>query len=211
MATDKKFQMYSNVWEEIPVNYDYISEGVTWMNDEKIIAMIAEKQQLGIEQLSKKYSAYANKVALSFFSSPQDAEECINDALWDVWKSESISEIKNLKAFIATCVRRRAVDMLRTNNAQKRSRNMTAILDELEGVCGMQTTESAFESREIGRTIEEFIRLLDPPDRDIFLMRYFYGMEIKEISHRLFLGRNAVDKRLSKCRKKLKNKLEENV
>lgn len=181
------------------------------MDDEKIVTMIAEKQQLGIEQLSKEYGAYASKVASRFFSSPQDVEECINDVLWDVWKSESISEIKNLKAFISTCVRRRAVDMLRSDNAQKRSKNMTAILDELESVCDMQTTESAFETREIGRTIEKFVRLLDPPDKDIFLMRYFYGMEIKEIANRLFLRRNAVDKRLYKCRKLLKNKLEENI
>lgn len=178
------------------------------MNDDLIIAVIADKQQIGIEQLEAKYSSYARKIAGRYLSCPEDAEECVNDAFLDVWNASDIKGIKNLKAFIAACVRRRAVDILRCANAQKRSKNMTLILSELEEVCDPCTTESGFESRELGAHIDSFVRALSQPDRDIFLMRYFYGMEIREIAAEKHLSRSAVDNRLWRCRKKLKTDLE---
>lgn len=179
------------------------------MDDYKIIALIGERSQTGMELLAAKYSSYARKIAHGFFSNSQDAEECVNDAFLDVWNMQDASGIKNLKAFVVTCVRRRATDMLRSASAQKRSKNMTVILSELEEVCSSDSAETTFENNELGREIDRFIKSLNQPDKDIFLLRYFYGTEIKEIARRMHLSRSAVDNRLLRCRKKLKERLEE--
>ena len=176
-----------------------------------IIALICARSQDGIGQLSKKYGAYAYAVARRFVGSLQDAEECVNDALLDVWNAKNIEEIKNLKAFVAACVRRRAVDLLRRENAEKRSGNMGVLLSELSEVCDTDTTESRFEARELRARLDSFVKAQKQPDRDIFLLRYFYGMEIREIAKRQHMSRSAVDNRLSRCRKKLKAYLEEQI
>lgn len=179
------------------------------MNDSQILAMIAARQQDGIGQLSEKYGAYAHAVALRFVGSSQDAEECVNDALLDVWNAKNIKEIRSLKAFVATCVRRRAVDLLRRANAEKRSQNLCVLLSELSEVCDAHTTESRYEAKALGARLDAFVRALKQPDRNIFLLRYFYGMEIVEIAKRQHMSRSAVDNRLSRCRKKLSAHLEE--
>ena len=178
------------------------------MNDDKIIVLISEKQQTGMEHLTEKYRAYARKITLRFLDCPEDAEECINDAFFDVWNAKNIKEIKNLKAFVAACVRRRAVDLLRNVAAQKRSPNMRALLSELEEVCAPSTTESSFENMELSAQIDRFVNALSQLDKDIFLLRYFYGMDIQEIAKQKHLSRSAVDNRLSRFRKKLKSDLE---
>lgn len=68
-------------------NYDFISEGGSILNDDKIIVLIFEKQQTGMEHLREKYRAYARKITLRFLDCPEDAEECINDAFFDVWNA----------------------------------------------------------------------------------------------------------------------------
>ena len=174
------------------------------MTDDKIILLISEKQQVGLEHLEKKYKSYAQKITQQFLQSPEDAEECINDALFDVWNARNIKEIKNLKAFVAVCVRRRCIDLLRNMHAQKRSQNVKILLSELDEVCAPLSTEDSFENRQLGTWIDRFINALGQPDKDIFLLRYFYGMDIWEIAKQKRLSRSAVDSRLFRCRKKLK-------
>ena len=181
------------------------------MNDSTIIEMICARQQDGIGQLSEKYGAYAHAVALRFVNSTQDAEECVNDAMLDVWNAKNIEEIRSLKAFVAACVRRRAVDLVRRETAEKRSGNMCVLLSELTEVCDTDTTESRFEAKALGARLDAFVRMQKQPDRDIFLLRYFYGMEIVEIARQKHMGRSAVDNRLSRCRKKLRAHLEEQI
>ena len=179
------------------------------MHDEKIISLIANKDQLGIEQLEIKYKSFAIKTALRLINSKEDAEECVNDALLNVWNSKHITETKDLKTLIAFCVRRRVIDLIRHEKAKKRSQNAEIILTELDYVCAPQTVESSYDNNELNLCIEKFVKALPRPDKDIFLMRYFYGMEITEIAKKQFMSRNAVDGRLFRCRKKLKIVLEE--
>lgn len=178
------------------------------MTDDTIILLISQKQQVGLEHLEKKYKSYAQKITQQFLQSPEDAEECINDALFDVWNARNIKEIKNLKAFVAVCVRRRCIDLLRNMHAQKRSQNVKILLSELDEVCAPLSTEDSFENRQLGTWIDRFINALGQPDKDIFLLRYFYGMDIWEIAKQKRLSRSAVDSRLFRCRKKLKAELE---
>lgn len=93
-------------------------------------------------------------------------------------------------------------------HAQKRSQNVKILLSELDEVCAPLSTEDSFENRQLGTWIDRFINALGQPDKDTFLLRYFYGMDIWEIAKQKRLSRSAVDSRLSRCRKKLKAELE---
>ena len=177
------------------------------MHDEQIIYLIANKNQTGLAELEKKYRAFAVKTALRLLTLKEDAETCVNDAFYNIWQLNDIQHTKSLKGAVAACVRRRAVDLIRYETAEKRSYNINLVLSELENVCNSTTIEKEFDNNELKRCIVKFVEALELPDKNIFLMRYFYGMDICEITKKTHMSRNAIDGRLFKIRKKLKQAL----
>ncbi len=178
------------------------------MRDEEIIDLYFERNELALSETEKKYKGYCFSVAENILGDRQDAEECVNSALLGVWNSVPPNRPKNLKMFVAKTARNIALNKLKAKLTQKRGGNeVFAVFEELSELAS-EDTESDFEAKELGESINRFAGELKERERNIFIRRYFFMESPGEIGERYKISPNGVSVILHRLRKKLKKHLE---
>ncbi len=85
----------------------------------------------------------------------------------------------------------------------------TALEELVECVPSACSTEDAVEEAELQRMLNRFLGTLPERDRNIFLRRYWYVEECREIADRYGMKLNTVKTTLFRIRGKLKDYLEQ--
>ena len=57
------------------------------MEDEEMIDLLFKRDESALEEIRKKYGELLKSVALRITGSEPDAEECLNDALLNLWRN----------------------------------------------------------------------------------------------------------------------------
>ena len=103
------------------------------MEDSEIISLLWERSESALDEIIHRYGRMLKSFARRILSTPQDAEECINDALLDIWNTIPPKRPEAIASYAAMLTRRRAVDRLRRLTAKKRGGGVYLVaLDELE-------------------------------------------------------------------------------
>ncbi len=189
-----------------------ILEQKTWdriPNDGEIVELLCRRDEFALRAVMTKYGALMKSIAQQITGSEQDAEECVNDAVLELWNTVPPACPKQLSAFVGGIVRRRAIDRVRYNQAEKRAGSeYCSSLEELEECIPDRLGEQESDSEEILRIIRQFLDKQKPDDRDMFLMRYFRFMSNEQIAARLGIRESNVVMRLVRMRKRLRKEFE---
>lgn len=179
------------------------------MEDYQIIELFWARSEQAITELEKKYGGRATQLAGHILDSCQDAEECINDAMHTLWKRIPPERPTHLWAFFSRILRNICCDRVDHIHAAKRDPWYEVCLSELEGCLpGEQDIQSTLEARTLQEAINAFLDGRPVKDRIIFIRRYYYFDTCGEIAQQLGISRGAVNTRLSRLRKELKQQLE---
>ncbi len=176
------------------------------MDDRKIIALLNAREQSGLSALKQKYERLILKVMRGILNSPQDAEECANDVLLDVWNRIPPDEPADLTAYVCKIARRRSIDRFRYNTAECRNQALLTELSECipsgievwEGDCG-----------ELSKLLSEWLNTLSKNLQRLFTLRYFFGESVKNAARECKLSETAASSALLRLRAKLKDFLTE--
>jgi RNA polymerase sigma-70 factor (ECF subfamily) len=100
---------------------------------------------------------------------------------------------------------------LKARVAQKRGGGeISLVLEELEQcISGVGNAENAYMAKELGKTINAFVRTLPERERNLFIRRYFYSEPLGQIAEKYHLTAHNATVILSRVRQKLKNYLEQ--
>ncbi len=90
------------------------------MEDSEIIELFWRRDQRAVAEAEGKYGGYCRAIAGRILPSPQDAEECVNDALYRAWQSIPPQRPNSLPAFLGRLTRNLSLDRLRHSSARKR-------------------------------------------------------------------------------------------
>ena len=174
------------------------------MEDKRITEMFKSRDEKAIDQLSKKYGRLFKNLAFKVAGNDEDAEECVNDALLEVWNLIPPEEPSSLMAFTCKIVRRIAINKLKYNLRQKRNKDLTLSFEELsECVSGGGDALSHMEREHLRRVLGDFLRGLDEETRALFISRYFYFESVKDLSERFGKSENKLSVKLHRTRMKL--------
>ena len=179
----------------------------TILSDEEIIALYWDRDEQAISRTDEKYKKFLLSVAFNIVFDDQDCEECLNDTYIDAWNSMPPSKPALLQAFLATIMRRTAIDRYKSRKRQKRiASELTVSLSELEEIIADEGDSSA-ETDELARLLSDFVRSL--PDRRmyIFMSRYYFARPIGEIASLLCCSESTVNKEIAAIKRELKEKL----
>ena len=179
----------------------------TILSDEEIIALYWDRDEQAISRTDEKYKKFLLSVAFNIVFDDQDCEECLNDTYIDAWNSMPPSKPALLQAFLATIMRRTAIDRYKSRKRQKRiASELTVSLSELEEIIADESDNSA-QTDELARLLSDFVRSL--PDRRmyIFMSRYYFARPIGEIASLLCCSESTVNKEISAIKRELKEKL----
>lgn len=179
----------------------------TILSDEEIIALYWDRDEQAISRTDEKYKKFLLSVAFNIVFDDQDCEECLNDTYIDAWNSMPPSKPALLQAFLATIMRRTAIDRYKSRKRQKRiASELTVSLSELEEIIADERDSSA-ETDELARLLSDFVRLLSDRRMYIFMSRYYFARPIGEIASLLCCSESTVNKEIAAIKRELKEKL----
>lgn len=179
------------------------------MEDSEIMALYWRRDEAAIEETEEKYGALCRRIAENILGRPEDAEECVNDALHQAWTSIPPQRPDQLGAWLGKVTRNLALNLWKRDRAQKRQCGATALLDELaECVPGPAAVERELEDRELSAAIDQWLRTLPREDRTLFLRRYWYGVALQELAAERGVSPNRLAQKMFRLRRSLKQTLE---
>lgn len=180
------------------------------MSDEQIVELYWQRDERAIRETDRKYQHFLLTVAHNILRDAQDCEECLNDTYLGAWNAIPPARPKVLQAFLATIMRRTAIDRYKAGKRQKRiDSELTVALSEVEEFLADGSDPAAeLDAHELGRVISEFIRALPKRRMYIFMSRYYTAQPIGEIARLLGCSESTVNKEIAAIKRDLKEMLE---
>ena len=177
-------------------------EDVKLNDTTQLLQLLNLRDETALQIINTRYGALLRSLAQRLLGSSEDAEECLNDVLLEVWNTIPPAAPSSVSSYACMLIRRTAIDRVRKNTAEKRGGGeyMTS-LDELAEVI---SDENEVDSAELRDALNEFLGNLPPSDRAMFMARYFGAESITDVAARHKMSKNAVTLRLSRIRGKLK-------
>ena len=174
------------------------------MTDEKIVEMFWARDERALNETQDKYKDLCMYVGAQILASNEDREECFNDLLLSLWKSIPPEKPSNLRSYIGRSMRNHALNRSRDNNAWKRGKNYQTVGEEfLLTVEDGQSLADGFEAKRAGEAVNRVLDSLGKDDRRIFIMRFYLGMSVDDISRQLGFGESKIKVSVHRTRKKI--------
>ena len=101
------------------------------MDDKQIIELYFKRDECAIRETQSKYGAFCNRIAMNILSIREDAEECVNDTYYSVWKQIPPTVPESFRAFLGRITRNLSISRFRSMRAKKRYSGMEVMLSEL--------------------------------------------------------------------------------
>ncbi len=174
------------------------------MDDRQIINLFFSRNEDAIEETASKYGRLCHKIARNIVSDAADSEECVNDAYLHLWNVIPPQRPNNLKAFLAKIVRNVSLKKVEYNKARKRNGQFAVSLTELEAVLPDSSYAHEMADESLGQLINEFLRKEKEEIRNVFIRRYYFYDDIKDIAKRYAFSESKVKSILFHTRNKLK-------
>ena len=167
--------------------------------------MLHNRDEQALKVTAERYGALCRSVARDILGSEQDAEECLNDALLQIWNAIPPAKPDNFCAYLLKTVRNHALNRYKAGHAQKRGGGQqAAALDELaELLPASDNVLSEVEQRELLEAITRFLQGLPQKKRDLFIRRYWRFSSCSDLAADFGMRENNVQVTLSQLRKKL--------
>lgn len=180
------------------------------MSDEQIVELYWQRNEQAIKETDIKYKQFLLSIAYNIVHDTSDSEECLNDTYIGAWNSIPPARPTLLQAFLATIMRRTAIDCYKARKRQKRTASeLTVSMSEVEDfIAGENDVYSKTDAIELGRIISDFSRSLSDRRLYIFMSRYYFARPIKEIARLLECSESTVNKEIAAVKCDLRERLE---
>ena len=186
------------------------------MQEELIVHGLKAKDEYYLEMLMRLYGKLVQYVIKKLLG-PNDLEameELASDTFFTIWKKAELIDLKkgSLKNLLCLIARNLTLNYIKKKKKQSEYL-ITKELVEIEEAdvsltsAPLSSPDSILLANEGISEILSVIQRLKEPDNQIFMLRYFYELEIDEIATFLHMKREQVDNHLSRGRKQLRNHL----
>jgi len=182
-------------------------------SDSALVAQAAAGDERALGELYDRYGGMAFSLAYAIVVEHADAEEVVADAFAQVWRSASGFEPSrgSVAAWLATIVRTRALDLVRSRKRRARVLEEAAVVtDEGETLVLAPTLESPDRGAELAETstiVRKSLAELPPPQRRVIELAYFGGLSQSEIAAQLSQPLGTVKTRMRAGMDKLRQAL----
>jgi RNA polymerase sigma-70 factor (ECF subfamily) len=180
------------------------------MSDEEIVELYWQRDEQAIKATDIKYRKNLISIATNILHDKCDSEECLNDTYIGAWNSIPPAKPAFLQSYLATIMRRTAINRFNANQTQKRIvSEFTVSLSELEDIIKSESDIGAeADEKELAKTISEFVRSLPERQMYIFVGRFYMAESIPKISRELGCSVSTVKREIRVIKEELKKKLE---
>ena len=180
------------------------------MDDKQIIELYFERNEQAIKETETKYGAFCHRIAMNILGIHEDAEECVNDTYYSVWKQIPPTVPEVFKVYLGRITRNLSISRFRAMRAKKRYSSMEIMLSELNDcVPSSSNVEQTIEVIQLSDYISEWLDSLPEEDCALFVRRYWFGDEVQELAKKCGITAAKMAQRMLRLRKSLKAALEQ--
>lgn len=184
-------------------------DGQQQTDSKQLAWLLKSDPSRGLAEALSRYGAPVRTICAAILGTEnrEEIEEAVADSFVALWKGlERYDPEKPLAGWLYGIARRTALNRRR---ALGRAAPFLELEEELpDGGEGSDPADLAAE-REASYLMRQAVEELPPPDREIFIRRYYLYEKVKDIAARLGLSPKAVEHKLLRGRKKLRGKLTE--
>ena len=176
------------------------------MDDKQIIELYFARDERAIEETRSRYGRLLRSVAMTILNSQPDSEECENDTYLRTWNNIPPTRPTYFSAFLSKITRNLAINRLR--NRERRVTFATELIFEELAEAIPSGEGDISEDIELRDAINGFLESLSRTKRQIFVKRYFFMRDVKDIAKELGLTVSGVKVSLHRARNELREYLE---
>ncbi|MGH2932631.1 MAG: sigma-70 family RNA polymerase sigma factor [Gaiellaceae bacterium] len=151
------------------------------LSDEALLAAVARSDEAALAELYDRFGRMAYGLALRVLRDSALAEDAVQDAFLNVWRSAESFQADRAKAstWVLTFVHRRAVDLVRREERRRTEPEEAAPVPS-----GPGADEDA-ERRSKREVVQDALRQLPPEQREAIELAYYGGYTQSELAERL--------------------------
>ena len=181
------------------------------MGDEDIVKLFFNRDEEAIVALEARYGNYFKSIADHILHSAEDTEECVGDVYLKAWDTIPPENPQNLKGYIGTIVKNRALDYLRKQQSGKRGgKAADVLLSELEDcIASGCSVDESIDHIFLSEVLSKWLEKEKSENRKLFLGRYWYGYSVRELADSQSISQGKVMSKLQRMRKRLRKCLKQ--
>lgn len=175
------------------------------MKESKLISQLKNKKMNALERIIEIYTPYVSTIirnTLRGYVSHEDLEELVSDVFLSLWTHSEQITSEHLSGYLASISKTKAYNYMRKNIViSENIEDMVIISDD--------DVEEELLQQELSELLKTLLDELPEKEREIMMRYYYYQQKIGEISQEMDINASTVKTKLSRSRKKLKQKLVE--
>ncbi len=175
------------------------------MCEKEIIKLIQNRDETGLKELLRHYGPLMRYIIAPILSNAQDQEDCLSEVSMRVWdKIELFDQQRgSWNAWLTALTRNAALNRTRSKS----------FIDGVEEIptntpSPEPTPEETVIQQEYKAVIAQALQQLSPQERMLFYRKYYYLQSTAQIASELIMTERAVEGKLYRLRKRLRNILE---
>ena len=178
-------------------------------NDRQLALLLKNDPARGLEAALDRYCGAVKVICAAILGEEnhQDVEEAISDSFVALWKGlDKYDPELPLSSWLYGIARRTA-----QNRRKRMGRSAPLLCLELEPESAGEEPDLVDQAaaRENARLLRQAVEELPPPDKEIFIRRYYFSQTVKEIAAWVTLPPKTVENKLCRGRQRLRRTLME--
>lgn len=176
---------------------------------ENITKRLIDGEEKAFREIFYQYYSMLLKFASSYIYDPYVAENVVQEAFVTLWeKRELLGSESNLKAYLVTVVKNKALNYIEKTRNRYRIETETQQWKLIEANLNINSLralnpEELF-TEEILTIVNNTLNELPPQTREVFIMSRYQGLTNKEIQKRLNISEKGVEYHITKSLKALR-------
>ena len=183
------------------------SEDMTEPSDESLASALQQGDESAFGVLVERFQGRVYSVAFRFTGNHEDALDVTQESLFRVY--QKINTWKPTGAF-GGWVMRIATNTAIDQTRRVKRRTKVVVSDESEAIESMpskDSPEASARAQEIGDTVRDALVVLSHAQSQVFVLRHYEEMSLKEIAEALDCSVGSVKVHLFRALRKLRNEL----
>ena len=162
-------------------------------NDRELLAKIAEGDPLAFKKIYEAYFSRTYNFAFHVLHAKELAQEVVQEAMLKIWQMGfELLEVKDLEGFLKTLAKRKAIDLLRKLELERRT---TKIWQDKWQELHVETEEAILLS-ETRKILDRGIQELPPQQKKVYELCHQQGMKYDEVAVKLNIAPGTVHRHM---------------